>query len=209
MNKDKPPPRGFESLLPEALAPFIGICPRLLPGEVEDDFYKLFDIMTAEIDPTTRIEWFAVADSVDLLWDIQRYRVWKAEILSLGRQDAFNTALARTQPHFVPGAPEPKVSLAVHEAQQARKDPALRAALEARMAKVGYGDDTLNAMAFLEVQAPLAAIERFLSNARGQLNATLKEIGVRREFADRARKAFDEQLKLTVEVPKPKQIGPN
>jgi hypothetical protein len=57
--------------------------------------------------------------------------------------------------------------------------------------------------------AALATIDRFLSSARGQLNTTLKEIGVRREFADRARKAFDERLKLTVEVPKLKQIGPN
>jgi hypothetical protein len=209
MNKDKPPPKGFESRLPEVLAPFIGICPRLLPGEVEDNFYKLFDIMTAEMGPTISTEWFAVAHSVDLLWDIQRYCVWKAEILNLGREDAFVKALTRTQPYFVPGAPPPKVSMAMHDAQQSRKDPAIRAALEARMAKLGYGDDTLNAMAFLEVEVPLAAIERFLSNARRQLNAIMKEIGVRREFADRVRKAFDEQLKLTVEVPKPKQIGPN
>ena len=55
---------------------------------------------------------------------------------------------------------------------------------------------------------PLAVIDRFLSSARAQLNTTLKEIGVRREFADRARKAFNERLKLT-EVLKSAQIGPN
>src|SRR5665647_878420 len=87
MTKDGSPPKAFESRLPEALAPFIGICPRLLPGEKEDNFYKLFDIMTAEIIPTISTEWFAVAHSVDLLWDIQRYCVWKAEILNLGRED--------------------------------------------------------------------------------------------------------------------------
>src|SRR5258708_35615866 len=84
-----------------------------------------------------------------------------------------------------------------------------RAVLEARLAEAGYDADALNAGAFMEAQVPLATIDRFLCSARGQLNATLKEIGVRREFAERARKAFDERLKLTVETPKPKEIGPN
>jgi hypothetical protein len=196
-------------LIPKDLVSFVGICPPLLPGEEEGDFYELFDMMAEEIGPTTKLEWFAVAGVVDLLWDIRRYRLWKGAILSICRRDAFVTALARTQPYYVPNGPAPKVSMTMQEAQQWRTNPAVRAALETRIAKAGYDDDALNAAAFLDAQVPLAAIERFLNSARGQLNATLKEIGVRREFADRARKAFDERVKLTVEVPKPKQIGPN
>ena len=209
MDKVPSTPKGFESLLPDALTEFVGICPLMLPGETEEDFYLLLDLMVAEIAPTTSIEWLATGDITDLVWEMQRYRKWKAAILNLSRRTAFVTALTRTHPYYVPNGPAPKVSMAAHEAQQWRSDPAKRAVLEERIVSAGYHDDALNAVAFLEAQVPLAAIDRFLGSARTQMNSTLKEIGVRREFADRVRKAFDEQLKLTVEVPKPKQIGPN
>ena len=167
--------------------------------------YKLFDIMADEIAPTTRMEWFALADVVDLLWDIMRLRLWKNAILTVSHRDALLTVLARTHPYYVPNRP-PKISMAGQEAEW-RTNPAKRAVLEARIAEAGYDAAALNAQAFVEAQVPLATIDRFLSSARAQLNATLKEIGVRRESADRARKAFDERLKLT--VAKPAQIGPN
>jgi hypothetical protein len=198
-----------EVVIPTKLVPYVGICPPLLPGELMDDFYRLFDIMADEIAPTTSMEWFAVADVVDLLWDITRFRVWKHAILAVSRRDAVVMALTRTHPYYVPNARPPKISLAGQEAQQWRTDPAKRAVLEARIAEAGYDDDALNAGAMIEAQVPLATIDRLLCSARGQLNTTLKEIGVRREFADRARKAFNERLKLTMEVPKPTQIGPN
>lgn len=200
---------GREIVIPQRLVPYVGICPALLPGEEEEDFYRLFDIMADEIAPNTSMEWFALADVVDLLWDIGRYRLWKSAILAISRREAEVTALMRTHPYYVPNARPPKVSYVGQEAQQWRTDPAKREVLEARIAKAGYDDDALNAGAMIEAQVPLATIDRFLSSARAQLNTTLKEIGVRREFADRARKAFDERLKLTMEVPKPTQIGPN
>jgi hypothetical protein len=198
-----------EIVIPKKLVPYVGICPPLLPGESEDDYYNLFDLMADEIAPTTNIEWFAVADVVDMLWDITRLRGWKHAILTVSRRDAVVTALARTHPYYVPNGRPPKVAWAAREAQQWRTDPAQREVLEARIVEAGYNDDALNAGAMIEAQVPLATIDRLLCSARGQLNTTLKEIGVRREFADRARKAFNERLKLTMEVPKPAQIGPN
>jgi hypothetical protein len=53
---------------------------------------------------------------------------------------------------------------------------------------------------------PLATIDRFLCSARGQLNAMLKEIGARREFAERARKAFNERVAAELNAVEVKQI---
>src|SRR5882724_154069 len=47
----------------------------------------------------------------------------------------------------------------------------------------------------------LSIIELFPSSARSQFNAMLKEVYVRREFADRARKACDELLKAALPTP--------
>jgi hypothetical protein len=58
----------------------------------------------------------------------------------------------------------------------------------------GYDEEALNAGALLEALVPLATIDRFLASARGQLKAMLKEVYVRREFVERARKALDERV---------------
>ena len=141
---------------------------------------------------------------VDLLWDIGRLRLWKNAILVASRQAALETALLRTR-STLPIGPH-RIMTSREEAQEWRTKPQKRAVLEARLAEAGYGVDALNAGAFIEAQVPLATIDRFLCSARGQLNATLKEIGVRREFAERARKAFDERVVAQVKAPTVLQI---
>src|ERR1700676_389918 len=195
-----------EIVIPSHLSLFVRVSPRLLPDELEEDYYQLFDMMADEIAPTTNLEWFAVDTVVDLLWDMMRLRLWKNAILVVSRQAALETALRRTLPSTAPDG-KYQIVMSREEAKAWRTDPKKRAVLEARLAEAGYDTDALNAGAFIEAQLPLATIDRFLCSARGQLNATMKEIGVRREFAERARKAFDERLKLTVETPKPKEIG--
>jgi len=58
----------------------------------------------------------------------------------------------------------------------------------------------------IEAMGPLEAIDRFLCSARRQLNVTLREIGVRREFAERARKAFDGRIAAELKAPAVQQI---
>jgi hypothetical protein len=59
----------------------------------------------------------------------------------------------------------------------------------------------------MESLVPIAAIERFQASARSQLNAMLREVHVRREFANRARQALNEQLQPV--SAKPRQIATN
>ena len=195
-----------EVVIPRHLSLFVGISPALLPEESEEDYYELFDLMADEIAPTTNLEWFALDTIVDLLWDIGRYRLWKNAILVVSRQAALETALLRTHPSTLPNNRPHRVMMSREEAQEWRTKPEKRAVLEARLAEAGYDADALNAGAFIEAQVPLATIDRFLCSARGQLSATLKEIGIRREFAERARKAFDGHIVAEVKAPAVLQI---
>src|ERR1700687_368382 len=189
-----------EIVIPSHLSLFVRVSPRVLPDELEKDYYQLFDMMADEIAPTTNLEWFALDTIVDLLWDMVRYRLWKNAILVVSRQAALETALLRTHPSTAPNGPY-RIRLSREEAIAWRTDPEKRAVLEARLAEAGYDVEALNAGAFIEAQVPLATIDRFLCSARGQLNATLKEIGIRREFAERARKAFDGHFVAGVKAP--------
>jgi hypothetical protein len=208
VNKNPAPQSDME--VPKEIEPFVPVCPPLLPGETERDYFSHFDLLMDEIRPGTPTEWFAVADIADLFWEIGRYRAWKGAILNIYRRSALETALRQTHSSRVASYGERiLVGVARKEAEEWRTDPEKRDVLESRLEEHGYDELGLNACALLEALVPLATIERFLSSARGQLNAMLKEVYVRREFAERARKAFNERLQATVEAPKPKQIGVN
>ena len=197
---------GKDMEVPKDIAPFVSKCPPLLPGELDTQYYALFDLLMDEIRPETTTEWLALADIAGLCWDVGRYRVWKGAILNIHRRSALETALRDThRSHAFVGDLPTLVNIARKEAEEWRTDPEKRQVLEARLAEHGYDEVALNAGAMLEALVPLAAIDRFLSSARGQLNSMLKELHVRREFVDRARKALNERL----QAPKPKQLEAN
>ncbi|WP_426442472.1 hypothetical protein [Bradyrhizobium genosp. P] len=199
-----------DARVPRELDPFIK-CPRLLPGESEKDYYALFDLMVEEICPEEASEWLVAADIVGLFWEIARYRAWKGAILNLNRRQALVTALWDTHPSRLPTQPSPViVARANTEADECYANPEFRRALEPRLAQRGYDEEAINAGAFLEAIEPLSKIDRFLASARGQLQVMLKQVYVRREFANRARKALNDRLDAAAaKVPQPKQIGPN
>jgi len=181
--------------VPKDIAPFVAKCPPLLPGESEAQYYSLFDMMMEEIRPDAT-EWLALADIVGLCWDVVRYRAWKGALLNIHRLYALERALRDTRLSRGAGLGEAPVLIGIarKEAEEWRTDPEKRKVLEARLAEYGYDEVALNAGALLEALVPIAAIERFLASARSQLNGMLKELCMRREFADRARKALNERL---------------
>jgi len=192
--------------VPRGIGLLVGVCPPLLPDEEEEDWCNLFNAMAEEIAPTTKLEWFVVADAVDILWDMARLRVWKHAVLVIGRRRALETALLETQNSIDPIRHTVRIAAAKQDLRQWDTDPAKRDVLKARLDRAGYDVDGLNAKAMMEALVPLAAIDRFLCSARGQLNATLKELGVQRKFAERARKAFDGQIAIELKGDAVKQI---
>jgi hypothetical protein len=147
-----------------------------------------------------------VDTTVDLLWDMSRMRIWKHAMLLIGRHRALEKALLETQNSNLPSRHPSRIAVAKQEAEQWRTNPEKQAVLKARLDEAGYDVDGLNAGAMMEALVPLAAIDRFLCSARAQLNATLKELGVRREFAERARKAFNERVAAQLKAPAVQQI---
>jgi hypothetical protein len=176
-------------------------CPRMLPGEKEVDYFELFILMTLDIMPDNFLEWITLTDIVLILWDIHRYRRWKYAILSAGRKAALETALAKVDPgNLIAGAEKTIRAQAVLDAEAWQNDPVRRTALDAKLAKNGFDAETINATAFLESLPSLTAIEAFLLSARRQAMLMLREIGLRREFSRRVRKAFDERSEAKIET---------
>jgi hypothetical protein len=178
------------------ILPFALATPRLLPGETDDDYYRLFDMMATEILPDTDIEWLWTIDLAWLWFDILRYRRWKNAIILTGRRAALEFALAKTNPEALQiGGMNPLIrGQARMEAEALRVETNKRNPLNARLEAHGYDADAINATAFVQGLDSLVTIEKFLTSARRQVAVMLREVGLHREFARRAKEVNDRYL---------------
>jgi hypothetical protein len=184
-----------ENEIPDHLIPFVLDRPRLLPGESEEEFFQLMDLMLEDILPETNIEWLIAAELAALWWDIRRYGRWKNAVLAINRHNAVEVAFLKTDPaRIVAGQSATMRALSKQNAEKWRSDPQQRKALGAQLTRNGYDDDAINAGALMEGLMTVSTIDRFLSSARAQMNAMLREVFVRREFVDRARKSFKKTI---------------
>jgi hypothetical protein len=178
------------------ILPFALATPRLLPGETDDDYYRLFDMMATEILPDTDIEWLWTIDLAWLWFDILRYRRWKNAIILTGRRAALEFALAKTNPEaLLIGGMNPLIrGQARMDAEALRVETNKHNPLNARLEAHGYDADAINATAFVQGLDSLATIEKFLTSARRQVAVMLRDVGLHREFARRASEVNDRYL---------------
>jgi hypothetical protein len=65
----------------------------LLPGESEEDFNKIREIIISEIAPQSGIEWLWTLDLIEISWDINRYRTLRHKVLEAHRRAEIESAL--------------------------------------------------------------------------------------------------------------------
>jgi hypothetical protein len=174
--------------VPDEILPFVQATPRLLPGETEDDFYRLFEMMASELGPDTDLEWLCTIDLTWLWFDITRYRRWKNAIIITGRRAALEFALAKTSPGAqLVGGMNPMIrAQARMDAEALQLEPNKHNSLSARLEAHGYDADAVNASAFVQGLEALATIEKFLASARHQVAVIVRDVGLRHEFTRRA-----------------------
>jgi hypothetical protein len=51
--------------VPDGILPLVQAIPRLLPGETDDDFYRLFELVESDLLPDADMEWLL---AIDLAW---------------------------------------------------------------------------------------------------------------------------------------------
>lgn len=178
--------------VPDVLLPLVLATPRLLPGETDDDYFRLFDMMATELLPDTDIEFLWAIDLAWLWFDILRYRRWKNAIILSSRRAALEFALAKTDPEALEiSGMNPMIRAQSRvDAEALRVDTNKRERLTARLEAHGYDVDAINAAAFVQGLEPLAAIEKFLAVARRQVATMLRDAGLHHEFKRRANEAI-------------------
>jgi hypothetical protein len=181
--------------IPDGLASSVEESILVLPGETEEEYLEVMSLMIEDTGPRTNIDWLCAIDLASLWWEIRRYRIWMTAIIKTNRAEAVEKALYWSDPNYRLVGPQPTICA------QARADAAKwhsnsdhRNQLNVRLRQHGYDDQGISAQAFVSQTIPLATIQRFLASARSQVNAILREMAVRREFARRAREAIEKRL---------------
>jgi hypothetical protein len=67
----------------------------LLPGEKQEDFETIRQMMIDDIQPENNLEWLWLLDLAELSWEILRYRQLKQRIIEAYRERAIEAILSR------------------------------------------------------------------------------------------------------------------
>jgi hypothetical protein len=195
--------------VPDGILPFVQAIPPLLPGETDDDFYCLFELVESDLLPDTDMEWLWAIDLAWLWFDIWRYRRWKNAILLINRRAAVENALAKTDPEALEiGGMNPMITAKSRvDAEALRLQTNSQDRLNRRLQAHGYDAEAINAAAFVQGLDALTTIEKFLTSARHQIVVMFREARLHREFTQRAKEATNRFL-AELDARKQAKIGP-
>lgn len=183
--------------MPEKIVPFVEEVVLLLPGEEEANFLELFSMITIDLDPNMNLEWFTIIDVVSLLWELQRYRRWKHELMKSQHLSAVHEALLKTHPSFPTLGYSPTLEAEVRKESAAwRKDASEAEKLRPRLEAKGYTQDALLAYAFDLGTDTIAKIDHLMASCRRQLSRLIAEAMVRKDFRIRLQRIAAKKIRL-------------
>lgn len=152
--------------------------------------------MATELLPDTDLQWLWVIDLTWLWFDIMRYRRWKNAIILTNRRAALEFALAKTDPDalLISGMNPMIRAKARVDAETLRSNKDSHRSLIGRLEAHGYDADAVNANAFVQGLDALTTIEKFLTSARHQVAAMVREVRFDSEFVKRANEEINRKL---------------
>jgi hypothetical protein len=151
------PPKGLELFFDN---------PALVEGEQREDYDKLMSAVARAVNPANAIVWLLLKQFVDILWDIQRDRRIKAEIIKLKQREAkypldmirFKADLDRLKME--------KENPSVFKKKKPDPEPEVEE----------YDTIHLLAKAFIDGADDIDAIDRRIASSEARLNRVLREI---------------------------------
>ena len=151
--------------------------PPVLPNESEDEFWDIFQSFISAIPPCTVLDYYICFDVTVLTFEVIRYRRMKIAILKNLERPVVESFFRKT--HQGAAMKDAWQAVAVEASQRANKwmlDANYRKTASKTFELAGYGQDALEADAFVRALPDISSIERLIVSAQRRLNAFLKEL---------------------------------
>jgi hypothetical protein len=156
--------------------------PPLLPTESVPEFLEIFESFTKAIPLRNVLDYYLVFDITVLTFEVIRYRRMKIAILKNLERPVVEGFFRKThEGSAMRGASE---LVAIEASQKAGKwmsDAAYRKTALKSFEVAGYGQDAVEAEAFVRALPETSSIERLIVSAQRRLNAFLKELTERHD----------------------------
>ena len=178
-----------QQILPPDLSSLFPI--PLIPGEDPQAYAALLSQVTAGVKPTDAIEELWVRDVVDLVWDSQRLRRLKANLLVLAQKGALAHLLEATQDPDLALLDGPSGNHQLASRWLVEDESAL-AEVQAILGARGLDMNSIMAQALSDKLKQIEKFDQMIASADARRNKVLSEIERRREsVARRLRTATD------------------
>jgi len=156
--------------------------PPLLKGESASDYYDMFGGVASDIEPGDMVEWLWTVQFVDCVWEILRFRRYRAMLIDLGRDQGLRGVIQKVSNYrelrHVPD----------YEVEQWKKDPT-------KFGQHEIDPNCVPAVALLLSTGDLETIDKILGRAERRSDTILQQLEYRREmFAHRARRVAENLL---------------
>ncbi len=183
--KPRPAPADIQ-LHPKDLGALFAKRPLIL-GETEANYDELLSQITAAVKPSDAIEVLWIRDVVDLMWESQRLRRLKANLLmNAGKQALANLLLNTKETGQVNGNRVMTIPELVNA--YAAGDPAAVVEVDRVLLERGQDADSLMAQALAKRLDDVERLDRMIAGADARRNKALSELERRRDsFARRLR----------------------
>ncbi len=132
-----------------------------------------------------------MSSSVELSWEVLRYRRLKNRILDAHRVAAIEAILQRLDGEGMPVEAMPLVrKQARRAATEWRDDSEAALEIEARLYRSGLDPIAINAEVFVRARELFVMFDQLMHSAQSRRIGLLREISIRREFAIRVRRVI-------------------
>lgn len=174
--------------------------PTFAPSDNAANYNLIVQRMLESIRPRDFIEGLFVRDLIDLTWEECRLRQIREALLAESRGAAVERLLYRKNLREVPeGAERMARAQAKDQFNNWSNDRAKRKEIEENLNKHSQDEDqAILAASYSEAYKELESVNKSIAFAQKRRMALLREIEHRREFAQRARKASDEAVAMTL-----------
>lgn len=151
--------KGSAVALPPSLA-FLLKDPPLVGEEKREDYENLFWAIAAALKPSDEIVWLLALDFTDLMWESQRERKFRTELIKLAELEVVSKLLAPKKPSPLPLDMKIVAGKTDKVAKQWAGGAEARQSVIRKLAKYGYDAQDILTLALKRIALQIEAIDR-------------------------------------------------
>jgi hypothetical protein len=180
---DTLPPKLYQSIPREIRA--LLAQRNILANEDPKQYDDLFKVLAEFYRPTDVLQWLGIKDLQDLIWEQFRLGRIKPGIIEAAQKKALVLLLASmSNTHLLDHTREGNITRAESDANDWYADPAAREAIQKKLAKFNFSQNSIDGLAVVQRLDALMALEKMLMSIEARKFAVRRQLDDQKNILD-------------------------